>query len=254
MNEEDKAISKRKLVAFGYKVMDKEAPVAWSDLDDNDYKKGVNKSGCCGFDEFIKLNAWGLTDYYRVLHSDADALILDNLDELWDEDPKVSLIHVPGTMAGEMFSGGFIVARPDLGVLDRMTSLIKKGDFRPGSAWEGMGIGWYWGGSTVQGFVPYFFHKKMPQGSVKVLEHCRYINLGAHACLNYSWSETRIYNFGPKPFECVMYPTDDMRPVARAHRMWWEMLMGMADSIHVKRPPRCVDGHEFKAIDLDAKV
>lgn len=40
---------------------------------------------CCGADEFIKLHAYTLTDYHRVVHLDADTLILHPMDELMGE-------------------------------------------------------------------------------------------------------------------------------------------------------------------------
>lgn len=40
---------------------------------------------CCGADEFIKLFAYTLTDYHRVVHLDADTLILHPMDELMGE-------------------------------------------------------------------------------------------------------------------------------------------------------------------------
>ena len=40
---------------------------------------------CCGADEFIKLHAYTLTEYHRVVHLDADTLILHPMDELIGE-------------------------------------------------------------------------------------------------------------------------------------------------------------------------
>jgi len=38
---------------------------------------------CCGADEFIKLHAYTLTDYHRVVHLDVDTFILHPMDELF---------------------------------------------------------------------------------------------------------------------------------------------------------------------------
>lgn len=40
---------------------------------------------CCGADEFIKLHAYTLTDFHRVVHLDADTLVLHPMDELMGE-------------------------------------------------------------------------------------------------------------------------------------------------------------------------
>ncbi|CAN0560549.1 unnamed protein product, partial [Ectocarpus sp. 12 AP-2014] len=37
---------------------------------------------CCGANEFIKLHAYTLTQYHRVMHVDADTLMLHPMDEL----------------------------------------------------------------------------------------------------------------------------------------------------------------------------
>jgi alpha-N-acetylglucosamine transferase len=39
----------------------------------------MKDSGCCGADEFIKLWAYTLTEYHRVVHLDMDTVIFKNL-------------------------------------------------------------------------------------------------------------------------------------------------------------------------------
>jgi alpha-N-acetylglucosamine transferase len=39
----------------------------------------MRESGCCGADEFIKLHAYTLTDYHRVVHLDMDSIIYKNM-------------------------------------------------------------------------------------------------------------------------------------------------------------------------------
>lgn len=46
---------------------------------------------CCGADEFIKLHAYTLTDYHRVVHLDADTLFLHPMDELMGESIVVAV-------------------------------------------------------------------------------------------------------------------------------------------------------------------
>eukprot|EP01098_Paradermamoeba_levis_P007505 TRINITY_DN3104_c0_g1_i1.p2 TRINITY_DN3104_c0_g1~~TRINITY_DN3104_c0_g1_i1.p2 ORF type:complete len:172 (-),score=30.82 TRINITY_DN3104_c0_g1_i1:289-804(-) len=157
-------------------------------------------------------------------------------------------------MPGELFSGGFIVAKPSFEVFNKMKELIKKGDFRSGTGWEGSGVGWYWGGQTVQGFVPFFFQKKMPAGSSKVLVRCQYIHLGDESCKNFTLNKISIFNFGPKPFECPEFDfKTDRRVVAQAHRIWWEMIGKACEELKVKKPV-CRGWHDYKPIDLKEKA
>ncbi|CAN0524351.1 unnamed protein product, partial [Scytosiphon promiscuus] len=37
---------------------------------------------CCGADEFIKLHAYTLMEFHRVVHLDVDTLVLHPLDQL----------------------------------------------------------------------------------------------------------------------------------------------------------------------------
>ena len=39
----------------------------------------MKESGCCGADEFIKLYAYNLTEYHRVVHLDMDSIIYKNM-------------------------------------------------------------------------------------------------------------------------------------------------------------------------------
>ncbi|CAM9666745.1 unnamed protein product, partial [Sphacelaria rigidula] len=62
--------------------MEKDLPVAVEDIVDDFYRGFVVNSGCCGADEFVKLHAYTLTEYHRVLHLDVDTLLLHPMDEL----------------------------------------------------------------------------------------------------------------------------------------------------------------------------
>lgn len=39
----------------------------------------MKDSGCCGASEFLKLWAYTLTDYHRVVHLDMDTIIYQNM-------------------------------------------------------------------------------------------------------------------------------------------------------------------------------
>ncbi|CAN0003734.1 unnamed protein product, partial [Ectocarpus sp. 4 AP-2014] len=70
------------LEGMGWRVVEKDLPVAVEDIENETYRKHVVKSGCCGANEFIKLHAYTLTQYHRVMHVDADTLMLHPMDEL----------------------------------------------------------------------------------------------------------------------------------------------------------------------------
>lgn len=66
-----------------------------------------------------------------------------------------------GGWDSERINGGFLVFSPrrhSAGLhLNRIVELLREGDFRPGSGWKGRGIGWTYGGRTIQGILPYYF-------------------------------------------------------------------------------------------------
>jgi hypothetical protein len=46
----------------------------------------MKDSGCCGADEFIKLWAYTLTEYHKIVHLDMDTVIFRNIDDIFDID------------------------------------------------------------------------------------------------------------------------------------------------------------------------
>lgn len=43
---------------------------------------------CCGADEFLKLYAYTLMEYHRVMHLDVDTFVLHSMDELMGEEGR----------------------------------------------------------------------------------------------------------------------------------------------------------------------
>ena len=72
--------SKQILIANGWIVLEKELPVALDEIENQEYAMKMKKSGCCGADEFLKLWAFTLIDYHRVVHLDMDSIIFQNMD------------------------------------------------------------------------------------------------------------------------------------------------------------------------------
>ena len=73
-------ISSRKILeAYGWKIIEKTLPVSLEEIENQDYAIKMKDSGCCGADEFLKLWAYTLTEYHRVVHLDMDSLVLNNM-------------------------------------------------------------------------------------------------------------------------------------------------------------------------------
>ena len=67
------------LQQHGWRILEKELPVELEDIVNKEYAERMRNSGCCGASEFLKLWAYTLTDYERVIHLDMDSIIFKNM-------------------------------------------------------------------------------------------------------------------------------------------------------------------------------
>ena len=62
--------------------------------------------------------------------------------------------------------------RPNMDRFAEFQAVIRKGDYGP-QGWGGSHIGSFWGGQTIQGIVPYFYHV-LHKGDAKEMNRCEY--------------------------------------------------------------------------------
>jgi alpha-N-acetylglucosamine transferase len=67
------------LAAYGWRVLEKALPVELDEIQNKEYAQNMKDSGCCGADEFLKLWAYTLTEYHRVVHLDMDSIVFKNM-------------------------------------------------------------------------------------------------------------------------------------------------------------------------------
>ena len=221
------------------------------------WSKDSTKGGCCGAWELLKLYAWTLTEFHRVVHVDMDCLLLQPIDELFDLD--VSLVYTADyNMMNDnqrrnrmtpAVQGGFLVVRPSAAVFDAIVAVSQAGRWggKLGSGWEGTGVGHWWGGNTIQGVLPYFFKIHAPKhldaaafaaGDLDATEvdRCVYDNMvdkavvdpdppvGRSACRDVAVDDIKFMHFTvcQKPWSC--HPNrDDANGLCPAlHRIWFE--------------------------------
>ena len=164
------------LKRFGWKILEKPLPVALDEIENKEYADRMKDSGCCGADEFLKLWAYTLTEYHRVVHLDMDSIIYKNMDELYHLDKEMLYTGDYNMKAGSPVApaqGGFLVIRPSLERFQEYQAIIRKGDHRKGGGWAGTRIGNFWGGTTIQGIIPYFYHH-VHKGDAMELNRCVY--------------------------------------------------------------------------------
>jgi len=72
--------------------------------------------------EYLKLNIWNLVAFEQIVYLDADTLILENIDELFDRD--CAFAAAPDVFPPDKFNAGVMVIRPDAGVFADMMSKV----------------------------------------------------------------------------------------------------------------------------------
>jgi hypothetical protein len=251
------------LAAVGWQVRVKPPPVATHDIATAFVRQHAPKSGCCGLAELLKLYAWTLTEFWRVVHLDMDSLVLGPMHELFARD--ASLIYTcdynmmnQKTRAKHPeavcpVQGGFVVVRPSRLAFDTMVAVMREGRFGAGvksgaSGWNGTGIGHWWGGVTFQGLVP-FFYARMPQaarvGAALEVDRCVYDNMvddpvllpraGGADCRAQPLATIKNVHFTlcQKPWMCrVAQHPDDAQHLCRSLHAQWFALRSLSEQRH----------------------
>jgi len=194
---------------LGYEVIEKELPVAVKDIEGDFMRGRIEKNGCCGAKELLKLYAFTLMDYHRVVHLDMDFIIVRNFDELFDEERQFLYTTDPNMMTGGSAAppvqGGFLVIKPNMTTYQRLVGLVREGDFRPGSGWKGARIGHFWGGMTIQGLLAYYFKMEAQPEESRAVDRCVYNTMvDVPTCRAKELSEVSSGHFTicQKPWNC----------------------------------------------------
>ncbi len=232
------------LKKYGWRILERELPVKLDEIENKDYAQRMRDSGCCGADEFLKLWAYTLTEYHRVVHLDMDSIIFKNMDELYRIDKEMLFTGDYNMKAGSPVApaqGGFLVVRPSMERFQEYQRIIRKGD-HGGQGWGGSHIGNFWGGQTIQGIVPYFYHVLHP-GDAQELNRCVYncmvdnpYHKNTLRCLdgNKTCEDCRLqvpekvasahFTICQKPWTCTDFVNPKNKVLCEVlHRQWFEL-------------------------------
>ena len=175
------------LEKLGYIVEERDTPVAIEDIQNESLQIHIQTWGCCGEKELIKFEGFTLMQYPVVVLLDADTLVLQPLDRLFDflldstKVPKPDDLMYVGKPATSGMStnvtipeqidllyttdypltepdimikptqGGFVVVRPNVTVYNDILEIVREGDylFDEESYESGWGgrMGMFWGGT-----------------------------------------------------------------------------------------------------------
>lgn len=181
----------------------------------------------------------------QVLHLDMDSIIFRNLDSIFSVRDKELLYTGDYNMkAGSPVApaqGGFLLIRPSLERFEEFRAIIRKGDHGP-KGWGGSRIGNFWGGQTIQGIMPYFYHSIHP-GDGAELNRCQYNNMvdnpyhkntlrcidGNATCEDCRLSNPEVvysahFTICQKPWTCTKHDNPRNMVVCEAfHRKWFKL-------------------------------
>ena len=229
----------------------------------------VVRAGCCGEKELLKFEAFRLTQYAAVVLVDMDVLVLKPLDDILDlllfnrlppeESRQLMWPHQQKEIPDDVWllyvndyamvwpetpikptQGGFTVFKPNQTIYDDVAAIVREGNFDQDNGW-GNRTGLFWGSTTFQGLIPYYFQIVHPGHAVE-LHWCHHNNMNSPNGINkdntcYSGqsleacedcTSTKLdgvysahFTVCGKPWECWNLDDTDYRLCNEMHRAWF---------------------------------
>ena len=236
------------LKKLGYHVIEVPLPINITAIQGKNLREHINLNGCCGASELIKLSSYRLMQYDWVVHMDADTFVNGAIDELfYPEDNDLSLAYTTdpnmATHKGEdkmPAQGGFLLIKPSEADFRGIIRTILTTEFKNGGGWNGSKIGWFWGGMTVQGVLPYYYNRVSVNPQTpnktrrKIIDRCIYNTMAdSDECLKKPISQVKSAHFTicQKPWTCFKWGSSKKicemptcNPLCKAvHEEWFRL-------------------------------
>ena len=219
------------LARIGYHIIEAPTPVNVSAIPFKFLREKIQKNGCCGASELIKLNSYRLEQYDKVIHLDADTCLLQPLDEIinrnfsliYTTDPNMATHNGEDRMPSQ---GGLLVLRPSLADYRALINIVLTTEFNMGGGWNGSKIGWFWGGMTVQGVLPYYYNMGTltPRGRRQIVDRCIYNTMAdSDECQKTPIEAVKSAHFTicQKPWTC--YSSHVNALCSKLHEAWFAL-------------------------------
>merc|ERR1712129_33047 len=145
---------------------------------------------------------------------------------------------------------------PDKRHYDAMYAIIKEGDFRDNTAWRGSGIGWCYGGRTIQGIVPFYYYDVIGKGVADVeVDRGLFNNMvEIEKCRKYKYSQviSNHFTWCQKPWYC-RYQTN--RPLCiEFNKKWWKTSHRVEQMLGIESREECPNvGGKKTYVPIDYK-
>jgi hypothetical protein len=98
-------------------------------------------------------------------------------------------------------------------------------EFRKNHGWNASHIGWFWGGMTVQGILPYFYNRITAANRSLIVDRCYYNTMAdTKECSTQELSVLKSAHFTvcQKPWNCFRWQMDN-RLCRLLHLRWFEL-------------------------------
>jgi hypothetical protein len=140
--------------------------------------------------------------------------------------------------------GGWLLLRPNRTVFDDILTVFKKGNFG-GGGWEQSGVGYAWGGPTVQGLTAYYFYRVASPARSLEVDMCVWNNMGDKLCQDKA-DDIRNSHFTvcQKPWTCGRPHTPACKV---SSERWWAMYKRVRVQQGLEPLDQCVKGY-YKSI------
>jgi hypothetical protein len=120
--------------------------------------------------------------------------------------------------------GGFLVLRPSVDDYKNLINIVKTVEFYQGSGWNRSQIGWFWGGMTVQGVLPYYYNVLAAPNRTQKVDRCIYNTMAdTPPCEKQTLQEIKSAHFTvcQKPWNCYSAFVNDL--CHKLHTRWFEL-------------------------------
>jgi len=226
---------------IGYETIIQGTPIDRQQIKNDFYKRTVDKEGCCGTAEFVKLHVYKLTQHPVVVYFELDSIVLKPMDDLFDsiiynhdspqstmarkrievEQPEDTLpVKINAFFTRDYQSSlpwqknagvqsGFLVVRPSQRVYHQYINIILEGNYKIGydnqCGWGGLGYGGFPGAKTFRGVVAYFYGE-IDRGTAVELDVCKWNQIAGKVFWTGGLGSQK---FRAENIECNRYSHDD---------------------------------------------
>jgi hypothetical protein len=162
-----------------------------------------------------------------------EELFVLNASLIYTTDPNMATFRAPEKMPVQ---GGFLVIRPNVTDYEILIHTLMNTDFVLHQGWNRSQIGWFWGGMTVQGILPYYYVRITHPGRTLVLDRCIYNSMAdTPACAARPLSDLKSAHFTvcQKPWVCQKVHENTL---CRALHEDWFRLREAAESFYGLQP------------------